>query len=137
MVRAIVDTGPLVAILDVSDSFHGWATEKMKTIQPPLITCEAVLTEVCFLLRQHEKALAVIALLIERGILAINFSLAEEIGSVFQLLNRFKNVPISLADACLVRLSELNPECHVFTLDGDFQIYRRNRRQKIPLVIPD
>jgi predicted nucleic acid-binding protein len=137
MVRAIVDTGPLVAILDVSDSFHGWATERLKTIRPPLITCEAVLTEVCFLFRRHDKALAVVALLLERGILAINFSLAEEIGSVFQLLNRFKNVPASLADACLVRLSELHPECHVFTLDSDFQIYRRNRRQKIPLVIPN
>lgn len=136
MAQVIVDTGPLVAILDASDSFHGWASESLKTIDPPLLTCEAVLTEVCFLLRRHQKALAVIALLLERGILAPNFSLAREFAPVFQLVKRFKSVPMSLADACLVRLSELNPECHVFTLDTDFQIYRRHRRQKIPLLTP-
>jgi predicted nucleic acid-binding protein len=136
MAQVIVDTGPIVAILDASDALHDWAAESLKMIQPPLITCEAVLTEVCFLLRRQPRALVAIADLVEKRILEINFSLAEEIGPVFRLLDRFKNVPISLADACLVRSSELHPQLPVFTLDSDFQIYRRNRRQKIPLLIP-
>ena len=136
MARVLVDTGPLVAILDASDSFHDWAATNLKAVQPPLITCEAVLSEVCFLLRRKPKALAAILLLLERRILEIRFSLAQEIDPVFGLLTRFKDVPMSLADGCLVRLSELNPECLVFTLDNDFQIYRRHRRQKIPLLIP-
>lgn len=136
MAQVIVDTGPIVAILDASDALHLWAAESLKMIQPPLITCEAVLTEVCFLLRRQPRALVAIADLVEKRILEINFSLAEEIGPVFRLLDRFKNVPISLADACLVRSSELHPQLPVFTLDSDFQIYRRNRRQKIPLLIP-
>lgn len=136
MAQVIVDTGPIVSIFDTSDSLHDWATESLKTIQPPLMTCEPVLTEVCFLLRGQAGALAAIAVLLERKILEISFSLAEEIVPVFRLLDRFKNVPMSLADACLVRLSELNPECLIFTLDSDFQIYRRNRRQKIPLLMP-
>jgi len=90
------------------------------------MTCEAVLSEVCFLLRRQPKAFSAIALLLERRILEIRFSLAQEIDPVFGLLARFKDVPMSLADGCLVRLSELNPECLVFTLDHDFQIYRRN-----------
>jgi predicted nucleic acid-binding protein len=136
MAHVLVDTGPLVAILDASDSFHDWAAANLKVVQPPLITCEAVLSEVCFLLRRKPKALAAILLLLERRILEIRFSLAQEIDPVFGLLARFKDVPMSLADGCLVRLSELNPECLVFTLDNDFQIYRRHRRQKIPLLIP-
>ena len=136
MAHVLVDTGPLVAILDASDSFHDWAAANLKEVQPPLITCEAVLSEVCFLLRRKPKALAAILLLLERRILEIRFSLAQEIDPVFGLLTRFKDVPMSLADGCLVRLSELNPECLVFTLDNDFQIYRRHRRQKIPLLIP-
>ena len=136
MAHVLVDTGPLVAILDASDHFHDWAVANLKVVQPPLITCEAVLSEVCFLLRRQPKAFAAIALLLERRILAIRFSLAQEIDAVFGLLARFKDVPMSLADGCLVRLSELNPESLVFTLDHDFQIYRRHRRQKIPLLIP-
>ena len=136
MARVLVDTGPLVAILDASDRFHDWAAANLKGIQPPLITCEAVLSELCFLLRGQPKAFAAIALLLERRILEIRFSLAQEFDPVFGLLTRFKDVPMSLADGCLVRLSELNPECLVFTLDNDFQIYRRHRRQKIPLLIP-
>ena len=136
MAHVLVDTGPLVAILDASDRFHDWAAANLKAIQPPLITCEAVLSEVCFLLRGQPKAFAAILLLLERRILEIRFSLAQEIDPVFGLLTRFKDVPMSLADGCLVRLSELNPECPVFTLDNDFQIYRRHRRQKIPLLIP-
>jgi uncharacterized protein len=136
MAHALVDTGPLVAILDASDRFHDWAAANLKAVQLPLITCEAVLSEVCFLLRRQPKAFAAIALLLERRILEIRFSLAQEIDPVFGLLARFKDVPMSLADGCLVRLSELNPECLVFTLDHDFQIYRRHRRQKIPLLIP-
>jgi predicted nucleic acid-binding protein len=66
MAQVIVDTGPLVAILDLSDSFHDWASEKLKAIQPPLVTCEAVLTEVCFLLRKQTRALAAIAILLEK-----------------------------------------------------------------------
>lgn len=137
MAQVIVDTGTLVAIFDLSDSFHDWATEKLKAIQPPLITCEPVLTEVCFLLRGQTRGLAAIAILLEKRILEISFSLAQEIDPVFRMLDRFESVPMSLADACLVRLSELNPECLVFTLDSDFRVYRRNRRQKIPLLIPD
>ena len=136
MAHLLVDTGPLVAILDASDHFHDWAVANLKAVQPPLITCEAVLSEVCFLLRRQPKAFAAIALLLEKRILAIRFSLAQEIDPVFGLLARFKDVPMSLADGCLVRLSELNPESLVFTLDHDFQIYRRHRRQKIPLLIP-
>ncbi len=83
MAQVIVDTGPIVAILDASDALHLWAAESLKMIQPPLITCEAVLTEVCFLLRRQPRALVAIADLVEKRILEINFSLAEEIGPVF------------------------------------------------------
>jgi predicted nucleic acid-binding protein len=134
---ALLDTGPLVALLDRRDKDHSWVVEQMSRLRRPLHTCEAVLTEACHLLRQLPQAQAAILEMLAAEVLAVSFQLGEQSRPVLALLQRYGNVPMSLADACLVRMSELISECVVFTLDSDFRIYRRHRRQKIPLVIPD
>jgi uncharacterized protein len=133
---ALLDTGPLVAQLDRRDHYHGWALEQMARLRPQFSTCEAVITEAFHLLRHIPRARAAILEMSAAGVLATPFRLSEETGEVLALLDRYTNIPMSLADACLVRMSELVPASVIFTLDSDFRIYRRHRRQKIPLLMP-
>lgn len=136
MKRAIIDTGPIVAFLNANDSYHAWAREVLGTIEPPLSTCEAVLSECCFLLQRIPKGHHAVLNLVARGVIQVEFSLRDEFSAVRRLMERYASVPMALADACLVRMSELNLRATVLTLDGDFRIYRRNRRQVIPLLSP-
>lgn len=132
----LADTGALVALLDRREKFHGWAVEQTRTIRPPLITCEAVLAELCFLVSGVPKGIASVRDNLATGAWATNFSLADEWELVFALMATYSEQPMSLADGCLVRMSEMRTDSKIFTLDGDFRIYRRNRRQTIPLIIP-
>jgi uncharacterized protein len=134
--RVLLDTGPLVAALDQSDNDHIWARGQFKSIQTPLLTCEAVIAEACFLLRSYPLAIAAIGRWIDEGIIETQALIANENRPIFMLMKKFSSVPMSLADACLVRLSELNPDHRLFSLDKDFLIYRRNGRQRIPVLMP-
>lgn len=133
---ALLDTGPLVAILDRREAHHPWAVAQLAQFRRPLRTCEAVIAEAFHLLHPLPRARSAILEMLAEGVLAIPFQLGEQSREVLALHQRYANVPMSLADACLVRMSELVAGSVVFTLDGDFRIYRRHGRQKIPLVIP-
>lgn len=133
---AIIDTGPLVAFLNKRDMHHQWVIEQMAELRPPLFTCEAVLSEACFLLRQIPQGVLNLMEIFERGLINIPFRLEEEVQTVQKLLVSYQDVPMSLADACLVRMSEQVNASIVFTLDTDFQIYRKNNREVIPTLMP-
>ena len=116
---------------------HAWACEQWKFYRPPLLTCEPVLSEAAFLLqREGHEADALFALL-ERGVIRIALDVEEEQADLRALMHRYRNRPMSLADACLVRLSELHAAGEVFTLDSDFRIYRRHVNKVIPVLMPD
>jgi predicted nucleic acid-binding protein len=134
--RTIVDTGPLVAFFNEADTYHEWASAQFARLVPPLLTCEAVLGEVGFLLARAgiDRTAALHAL--ARGALRLDFSLGGEIDSVQRLMTRYKDADVSLADACLVRMSEIHPRCEVMTIDRDFLVYRRDGRRTIPLIAP-
>ena len=134
--RVIVDTGPLVAFLNKNDKHHDWARTQFSLISPPLISCESVISEACFLLRNFTNGAQNILELIERELIILPFDLQAESNSIKQLMNKYKDVPMSLADACLVRLSEQISESVIFTIDSDFKIYRKNKRNIIPLITP-
>lgn len=133
----IIDTGVLVALLDKREQFHKWATEQAKNLNPPFYTCEAVISETCFLLRSFHKGIDAILSMIEDEILQIDFSLSDEISIIKSSMNKYESVPMSLADSCLVRMSELIDNSIVFTIDSDFLIYRKHGKKTIPLVFPD
>jgi len=135
--RTLLDTGPLVAFLDRRDRYHGWATTHLGELIAPLFTCEPVLSEACFLLRQVHGGGAAVLELVRRGLLQIDFRLEENAGPVAKLLVRYADVPMSLADACLVRMAELQPASGLLTLDRDFRVYRRHGRQVIATTMPD
>jgi len=132
----LADTGALVALLDRRERFHTWAVDQVRTIRPPLVTCEAVLAELCFLLSDVPKGINSVRDNLASGAWSIDFSLRAEQERVFALMRIYSDQPMSLADGCLVRMSELRADSRIFTLDRHFQIYRRNRRQLIPLITP-
>jgi uncharacterized protein len=136
VIDAILDTGPLVGSLDRDDQWHRWAATQFSAIQQPAVTCEAVISEACFLLRDVPEARQKIFALVERGILRIVPVLPEESPAVRALLIRHGK-RMDYADACLVRLSELHREHTVVTTDAeDFRIYRRFTRKPLALSVP-
>ncbi|MFT4196064.1 type II toxin-antitoxin system VapC family toxin [Ottowia sp.] len=132
----ILDTGPWVALLCRDDQHHAWAKAQFAKTSEPLLTCEAVVAETCFLLACHDFDPARALELVERGVVQITLSLSEDIAAVRQLFTRYDSVPASLADACLIRMSEIHASARVLTLDSDFHIYRRHGRKVIPLLTP-
>ncbi len=136
MSEILVDTGPLVAYLDRSDRDHAWAKDTFKQLTRPLLTCEAVIAEALFLLRRGGIDPDSLLNLIARGLVMPGFSLATEIGAIQNLIKTYRNIPMSLADACLVRLAEIYENSKVMTLDSDFVVYRKSRRRIIPLLRP-
>lgn len=134
--QVIVDIGVLVALIDRRDHYHTWVTEQLTQIAPPLLTCEAVISETWFLLQRVNNGHKALLQLLEHRQVVIQFDLDVELPDVVALLTRYQSVPVSLADAELVRMAELYPHSWVFTLDSDFQIYRKNRNHPIPLLSP-
>lgn len=134
---ALLDTGPLVSFLGSGLRHHAWAVEQWKRLRPPLLTCEPVLTEAAFLLKREGRDTDAIFELLERGVMRIAFGVQKEQADLRSLMQRYRNRPMSLADACLVRLSEVHADAEVFTLDSDFRIYRRHGNKVIPVRMPD
>lgn len=130
----ITDSGALVALLDPRDEHHRWARETFFSQPEPWLTCEAVLSEVFFLLHQnHARSFDK---LLRDGNLALRLNFAENLFEILGLRMKYSDVPMSLADACLVRMSEILPDPVVLTTDADFRIYRRHSRQVVPCLSP-
>jgi predicted nucleic acid-binding protein len=133
----LLDTGPLVAFL-AADSIHSaWARDQWERTTPPMLTCEPVLTEAAFILKREGADPDAIFTLLERKVLRIGIRVEDELPDLRALMRRYRNRPMSLADACLVRMAELHDGAKVFTLDSDFRIYRRHGNKAIPLLAPE
>jgi predicted nucleic acid-binding protein len=132
--NVLVDAGFLVALLSRRDSHHQWAVAQASNHSPPWRTCEAVLSEAFHLLGEH--GVPILGSLLRRRALLPAFDFANDVDSVLKLLQKYAKLPMSLADACLVRMSETIPDPIVLTTDSDFRIYRRHSRQIIPCLLP-
>jgi predicted nucleic acid-binding protein len=133
----IVDTGPLVALLVATDDYHRWTVNRLRELRPPLMTCEAVLAETAHLVRRVRHGTERFAQLLESDLLLVEFDIMAERTRVARLLRKYADRPMSLADACLVRLAELHDGASLLTIDGDFTVYRKHGRRMIPLIVPD
>lgn len=133
--RIVLDTGPLVALLNRRDAFHTWSVEQASKLSPPFFTCEAVIAEAHFLLTGVHQGNNRLIDLLASGRLDLTFSFARQSKRVGELMRAYAGVPMSFADACLVCMAEEQAST-VFTLDGDFRIYRKNRNELIELIIP-
>jgi uncharacterized protein len=131
-VTGIADTGFLVAYANRNDQFFQWAWSLAQNIHEPLLTCEAVLAETAFLLSNSGLVLR----MLDTGLIRLSFDVESHRPSLAELARRYADRRPDLADLCLVRMSELNPKHPVITVDGDFRVYRRNRREVIPVLMP-
>lgn len=134
--KILLDSGPLVGFVSETDQHHNWALEIWNTLYQPLWTCEAVLSETIFLLQSDGVAIDSLLELFERGLVKIDFSVSDHQPEVWDLLRKYADQPMSLADACLVRMAEMHDNCQVLTTDKDFKVYRRKGRGVIPLLAP-
>jgi len=131
--KAIADTGLIVAFGNRADRFHTWAVDVAKSLTEPLLTCEAVLAEAAF----HLRSVAYVVSLVEDGMLRVAFEMTRHHQRLAQLAQRYQDRHPDLADLCLIRMSELFPRHTVITVDEeDFRIYRRNNRETIPILCP-
>lgn len=135
--RILVDTGPLVAFLNTREKLHGWTMEQLESISTSLWTCEAVLAEAYHLLGRITGGSRALLALVQRELVRPVFRLDEEADAVARLLDRYASVPMSLADACLVRMAEQHERSVVMTFDSDFTVYRRHSRGVIPTIMPE
>jgi predicted nucleic acid-binding protein len=127
----------LISFLAAGSRHHKWAAAQWKVLRPPLLTCEPVITEAAFLLKREGGAADSLFALLERGVIRIALAVQDEQADLRALMRRYRDKPMSLADACLVRLSEKHAEGEVFTLDSDFRIYRRHGNRVIPVLMPE
>ena len=133
--NVLVDAGFLVALLSSRDTHHQWAVTQASELPPPWSTCEAVLSEAFHLI--GDRGVPNLAALLRRSAVLISFTLAENPDPVLKLIEKYSNVPMSLADACLVRMTETLADPIILTTDQDFRVYRRHSRQVVPCVTPE
>ena len=134
--RTLVDAGPIIALLIAADEHHAWTREAWAKLEPPIHTCEAVLSEAQHVVRRLNGDPMAVLEFLRKGAINVAFSVEDEVERLLELQRTYADVPMSLADACLVRMTELHEHSRVMTTDSDFRIYRRNRRQVIPLLAP-
>jgi len=132
----IADTGPLVAFLVREDLHHDWAVEQFKVLPAPFLTCEPVLTEAFHLVRRLKGGKERFFELLGSELFTVEFELVGEQEALSKLVRKYDDAPMSLADACVVRLAESAPKASVFTVDSHFRIYRKHGRQVIPTIMP-
>jgi predicted nucleic acid-binding protein len=131
--KGIADTGFIVAFGNRNDYHHAWALDVAKRISEPLLTCEAVLAEAAF----HLGSSAYVLALVRDEMLRVAFDCSRNLEALAELARRYEDRQPDLADLCLVRMSELYPNHLVITVDeSDFRVYRRNKREVIPLLCP-
>ncbi len=130
----LVDAGFVIALLSRRDRHHKWAMAQAPGVPPPWKTCDAVLSETFHLLGSRGRP--ALSALLRRGAVVPAFDLADELDRVLGLMQKYADVPMSLADACLVRMSETLADPLILTTDADFRIYRRHGRQVVPCMMP-
>jgi uncharacterized protein len=134
--RAIVDTGPLVAFFDRAERHHQWVSQRVKELEAPLLVCEPVITETMHLLSRRATAQNAILDLIRKGALSFAFRIEEHVGELSRFLQKYRDRPMSLADACILRMAEMYEHHAILTLDSDFAVYRKHGRVPLTLIHP-
>jgi len=130
--NAIADTGLLVALGREADQYHDWASQVAEQVTWPALTCEAVLAETAFHLQSSEHVLE----MLKANVIRVAFDCTKQLEHLRELAVRYADRHPDLADLCLIRMSELYPRHTVITVDEDFRVYRRNKREAIPLLSP-
>jgi predicted nucleic acid-binding protein len=132
--NVIADSSALVALVRYDDQYHHWLNTHVEDLPKPWLTCEPVLTEALYL--AGPKGAPAIKEMLRLSAVVLSFDLGDELEPVLALMDKYADVPMSLADACLVRMTETLPDPVIITTDADFKIYRRHSRKVVPCLMP-
>lgn len=132
----LLDTGPLVSVLNRRDTHHQWAVHHAGQLSAPFLTCEAVLSEAHFLLQDTPGGRSRLIEIMASDRIQVSFSYVDHAARVHELMRTYSDLPMSFADACLVRMAELHDDGRVFTVDSDFRVYRKHGNEPIPVLMP-
>ncbi|MFN0172408.1 MAG: type II toxin-antitoxin system VapC family toxin [Bryobacteraceae bacterium] len=132
----LVDTGVIVALLDRAERYHAAAVTVLEGIDAPLVTCEAVIAESCYLLRRTSGAPEAVVENVAQGVFQIPISLSRAADSVVRLLRKYRDVNIDFADACLIQCASVIESGDILTLDSDFRVYRWGKNREFRMLIP-
>jgi len=132
----LLDTGVIVALLDRSEMRHSRCVKVIKGLERPLVTCEAVIAESCYLLRGMPGAAEAVLENVERGVLQIPFQLSRSAAPVRAILGKYRDRPADFADACLIYLADELNTGDILTLDPDFEFFRWRRNRPFHLLVP-
>lgn len=135
MNAVLLDTGVIVALLDRSERHHAQCADVIPDVRGALVTCEPVVAEACYLLRRLPGAPEAVLENVETGVFQVPARLVEQAGAVKKLLAKYRDVPIDLADACLVDLADRLGTGRILTLDRDFEVYRWRSRRKFESLL--
>lgn len=130
----VVDTGPLVALLDEGDQYHTVVVNHLAQLPSTWKTCEAVLVEATFILRKNPQGIQRLGEMFQRSMLLVDYSAQADLEVIFREMKSYQKLPMSFADACLVRMMEREKNARLFTLDRHFEVYRYKGRRLIPRV---
>lgn len=131
--KHILDAGPLIAAINRDDRHHEWARVTLDRIGPPFYSCPEAMAEAAAMTGRPDA----IVEMIQVSEIVLDFDLSDQAAAVLSLLKKYADRHMDLADACIVRMSEVMRECRVITVDGaDFAVYRRNGREQIPIIAP-
>lgn len=136
MKPVLVDTGVIVALLDRSEKHHARCVTILEGVERPLVICEAVVAESCYLLRGLPGAPETVLQNVERGVFQIPFQLSRSAAPVRSIMRKYRDLPADFADACLIHLAEELNTGDILTLDGDFRLYRWRRNRPFNLLVP-
>jgi uncharacterized protein len=132
----LLDTGPIVSLLDASDNFHQQCVDSIGSLRAPLVTCEAVVAESCYLLRRVKNAPQTVLQNVSSGVFQIPLSIASYANEASRILSKYQRRETDLADACLIHLAEAFQTGEILTLDRDFEFYRWSRNKPFHAIIP-
>ena len=132
----LLDTGPLAALFDPRDQYHEWAATALPQIAAPLATCEPVLTESFYLLSKTHNGVDLLLEFCATGSLVTDFRVLDHLSEIREFLRKYRNIPMSLADACLLLLAEQHPAATIITTDLDFLVYRSRNRRQLRVLAP-
>lgn len=132
----LLDTGVIVALLDRGDQYHQVCSDYVRKLSAPLLTCEAVIAESCYLLRHVPGATDAILANVEAGIFQIPVPLFQAAARIRQLFRKYRNREVDLADACLIQIAEQMGIGDILTIDRDFEVYRWNTNKRFRVLIP-
>ena len=133
----LIDAGPLVALCNPRDSWHDWVTSVVSERKESLLTCDAVISEANFILStRSDRGVERLCGMLERGLLRSEFALEDHLDFVLTLMRKYRDLPASFADACLVAMADADPKAKIFTVEADFKLYRKRNRRVLPLIFP-